>query len=172
MPPNPPETVNIELITMSALFQSKLFEPTTSHRFIASFIFQGVPSTLDFAFQKISGLSRELDVSPYSEGGENLRNTYLAGKVNHGSLVLERGVMTVTPLTGIFENIMRGGKLIYADVIILLLGENSLPVASWTLSNALPVRWSTGDFDAMTSKVLINKLELRYQEMFWLGVKA
>ncbi|HEH9402161.1 TPA: phage tail protein [Aeromonas sobria] len=157
---------------MSSLFHSKLFEPTPSHSFIASFIFRGIPSTLDVGFQKISGLSRELTVSPYSEGGENLRNNYLAGKVNHGSLVLERGVMTVTPLTSIFENIMRGGELIYADVIILLLGENSLPVASWTLSNALPIRWSTGDFDAMTSKILINRLELRYQEMFWLGVKA
>ncbi|RAY96045.1 phage tail protein [Enterobacter cloacae] len=157
---------------MSDLYSPDVFKPSVSHRFITTFLFEGVPSPLDIAFNRISGLSRELNVSQYSEGGENLRNNYLAGKINHGSLILERGMMTVTPLTAIFENIMRGGTLIYADVVILLLGEHSLPVASWTLSNALPVRWQTGDFDASTSKVLINTLELRYQEMFWLGVKA
>ncbi|WP_080416990.1 phage tail protein [Burkholderia ubonensis] len=157
---------------MSNLYASNILEPSPSHLFIACFVFHGIPSPLDFAFQRISGLSRELNVTPRSEGGENIRNSYLADKIHHGSLVLERGVMTATPLMGIFEHIMRGGELIYADVVILLLGAHSLPVASWTLSNALPVRWQTGDFDASTSKVLINTLELRYQEMFWLGVKA
>lgn len=157
---------------MPNLYAPDIFKPSVSHRFITTFVFQGIPSPLDFAFQRISGLSRELHVTPYSEGGENIRNNYFAEKISHGSLVLERGVMTVTPLTGIFEHIMRGGQLIYADVVILLLGEHSLPVASWTLSNALPVRWQMGDFDASASKVLINTLELRYQEMFWLGVKA
>ncbi|KWI32626.1 phage tail protein [Burkholderia ubonensis] len=157
---------------MQNVYAPNIFEPSPSHLFVASFLFQGIPSPLDFAFQRISGLSRELNVTSHSEGGENVRNNYLADKIDHGSLVLERGVMTVTPLTGIFEHIMRGGELIYADVVILLLGAYSLPVASWTLSNALPVRWQTGDFDASTSKVLINTLELRYQEMFGLGVKA
>ncbi|MCQ4054439.1 phage tail protein [Aeromonas sp. SG16] len=157
---------------MLSLHPSKIFEPSLSHHFLTSFIFQGLPSPLDFAFQKINGLTREVSVTPCSEGGENIRNNYLAEKIRHGSLILERGVMTLTPLTGVFESIMRGGKLVYADVIIILLGENSLPVASWTLSNALPVSWSTGDFDALTSKVLINRLELRYQDLFWLGSKA
>ncbi|KVP85354.1 phage tail protein [Burkholderia ubonensis] len=157
---------------MPNLYAPNILEPSPSHHFITSFVFHGIPSPLDCAFQRISGLSRELNVTSYSEGGENIRNNYLAEKINHGSLVLERGVMTVTPLTGIFENIMCGGELTYADVVILLLGAHSLPVSSWTLSNALPVRWQTGDFDASTSKVLINTLELRYQEMFWLGVKA
>lgn len=157
---------------MPSLYPYKVFEPSLSHRFLTSFIFQGVPSPLDFSFHKINGLTRELSVTSYSEGGENIRNNFLANKIQHGSLTLERGVMTVTPLTGVFESIMRGGELIYADVIIILLGEKGLPVASWTLSNALPVSWSTGEFDAMTSKVLINRMELRYQDMFWLGAKA
>ncbi len=80
--------------------------------------------------------------------------------------------MTVTPLTLVFDRVLRGEKAVYADVVIMLLNENSLPVASWTLSNALPVRWSTGDFDANSNTVLVNSLELRYQDMRWLGVKV
>ncbi|WP_455872284.1 phage tail protein [Serratia proteamaculans] len=156
-------------------YAPSIFEPSLSNHFIVTFWFQSIipiPSPLDFAFQQISGLSRELGVTSHSEGGENLRNNYLADKVSHGSLVLKRGVMAVTPLTGIFERTMRGGKLTYCDVVISLLNDLSVPVANWSLSNALPVRWQTDDFDASSSKVLINTLELRYQEMFWLGVRA
>ncbi|CAQ84089.1 MULTISPECIES: phage tail protein [Photorhabdus] len=146
------------------------YTPSVSHRFIASFLFNNIPSPLDIAFQRISGLSRELQTTQHSQGGENARNVWLADKIQHGSLVLERGVMTVTPLTLIFDHVLRGEKAIYADVVIMLLNENYLPVASWTVSNALPVRWSTGDFDANSNAVLVNSLELRYQDMLWLGV--
>ncbi|MGV7961691.1 phage tail protein [Photorhabdus tasmaniensis] len=151
---------------------NNLYTPAVSHRFIASFLFNNIPSPLDIAFQRISGLSRELQTSQHSQGGENARNTWLAEKIQHGSLMLERGVMTVTPLTLMFDRVLRGEKAVYADVVIMLLNENSLPVASWTLSNALPVRWSTGDFDANSNTVLVNSLELRYQDMRWLGVKV
>ncbi|ETS29960.1 phage tail protein [Photorhabdus temperata] len=151
---------------------NNLYTPAVSHRFITSFLFNNIPSPLDIAFQRISGLSRELQTSQHSQGGENARNTWLAEKIQHGSLMLERGVMTVTPLTLVFDRVLRGEKAVYADVVIMLLNENSLPVASWTLSNALPVRWSTGDFDANSNTVLVNSLELRYQDMRWLGVKV
>ncbi|RAX01818.1 MULTISPECIES: phage tail protein [unclassified Photorhabdus] len=151
---------------------NNLYTPAVSHRFIASFLFNNIPSPLDIAFQRISGLSRELQTSQHSQGGENARNVWLAEKIQHGSLILERGVMTVTPLTLVFDHVLRGEKAVYADVVIMLLNENALPVASWTLSNALPVRWSTGDFDANSNTVLVNSLELRYQDMRWLGVKV
>ncbi|OCA54275.1 phage tail protein [Photorhabdus namnaonensis] len=151
---------------------NNLYTPSVSHRFIASFLFNNIPSPLDIAFQQISGLSRELQTTQLSQGGENARNVWLAEKIQHGRLLLKRGVMTVTPLTLIFDRVLRGEKTVYADVVIMLLNENSVPVASWTLSNALPVRWSTGDFDANSNAVLVNSLELRYQDMRWLGVKV
>ncbi|PHM45259.1 phage tail protein [Xenorhabdus mauleonii] len=150
---------------------NKFYTPSVSHRFIASFLFNNIPSPLDIAFQRISGLSRELQTTQLSQGGENARNTWLAEKIQHGSVLFERGVMTVTPLTWMFDRVLRGEKAVYADVVIMLLNEDSIPVASWTLSNALPVRWSTGDLDANNNTVLINSLELRYQDMRWLGVK-
>ncbi|OCQ54021.1 T4-like virus tail tube protein gp19 [Photorhabdus australis subsp. thailandensis] len=149
-----------------------LYTPSVSHRFIASFLFNNIPSPLDIAFQRISGLSRELQTTQHSQGGENARNVWLAEKIQHGSLMLERGVMTITPLTLVFDRVLRGEKAVYADVVIMLLNENALPVASWTVSNALPVRWSTSDFDANSNTVLVSSLELRYQDMRWLGVKA
>ncbi|PHM60362.1 phage tail protein [Xenorhabdus ishibashii] len=145
--------------------------PSVSHRFIASFLFNNIPSPFDIAFQRISGLSRELKTTQHSQGGENIRNTWLAEKIQHKNVVLERGVMIITPLTLVFEHVLSEGKAIYADVVIMLLNEHSIPVTSWTLSNALPIRWSTGDLDANNNSILINSLELSYQDMIWLGVK-
>jgi phage tail-like protein len=149
-----------------------LFEPSPTSRFITTFIFGGIPSPLDIAFQRISGLSRELDVTAYSQGGENASNLYLANKVKHGTLVLERGIMPITPLTLVFDQVMQGKRMIYADVVILLLNHMALPICSWTISNALPVRWQTAALDAAANTLSVNTLELRYQDMSWLGIKA
>lgn len=162
------------------LYAPSLLEPSLANHFRVTFFFKNLAGHITFpisffvdaAFQNISGLSRELGVDPLSQGGENCRNNYLATKVKHGSLVLERGVMSATPVASQFEHIMRGGDPVYCNVFIHLLNDRQLPVANWGISNALPVRWQTGDFDASSSKVLINTIELRYQEMFWLGVRV
>lgn len=146
--------------------------PSVSNCFLVNFLFSGVvPSPLDVSFQRVSGLSRELVVSQQREGGENVRNTWLAEKVNHGSLVLERGVMAATPLTVQFDRILRRESTAFVNVVIMLLNPDFLPLTTWTLSRALPVRWQMGDMDANSDTVLINTLELRYQDMRILGAK-
>lgn len=146
--------------------------PAVAHRFMVNFLFNSLPNPMDIAFQRVSGLSRELQVSQHSQGGENARNFWLAEKIQHGSLVLERGIMAVTPLTWQFDRVLRGEKPVWADVVIMLLNDQNLPLTCWTLSNALPVRWQTGDLDASSNTVAINTLELRYQDMRLLGVKV
>lgn len=145
--------------------------PVVAHHFMVNFLFNDILSPLDIAFQRVSGLSRELTVSQYQQGGENARNLWLAEKVNHGSLVLERGVMNATPLTIQFDRVLRRESTQWANVVIMLLDAASLPVTTWTLGHALPVRWQMGDLDAGSNTVLINTLELRYQDMRMLGVK-
>lgn len=147
-------------------------EYTLKHRFLATFFFNGIPSPLDIRFQRISGLSRELSVSSYREGGENASNLYLPDKVNHGSLVMERGVTNLSPLTYVFDSVLGSGEPFYMDVVIMLLEADSLPVTTWTLSKALPVRWQIDDLNSQNSAFLINTFELRYQNMRLLGVRT
>lgn len=145
--------------------------PAVSHRFIVNFLFNNIPSPFDIGFQRVSGLSRTLAVSQHQEGGENARNIWLAEKVNHGSLVLERGVMNATPLTLQFDRVLRRESTQWANLVIMLLNESSLPITTWMLSHALPVQWQMGDLDANSNTVLVNTLELRYQDMRMLGTK-
>jgi phage tail-like protein len=155
---------------MNAL--EKVFEPSVSHRFLATLFFNNIPSPLDIRFQRISGLGRELKVSEHREGGENESSLYLPDRVTHPTLVLERGVMVVTPLTLTFNEVLSSFDPQYIDLVIMLLNHHSLPICSWTVTDALPVSWHTGDLDAMSNTILINRLELAYSDMQWLGGKA
>jgi phage tail-like protein len=151
----------------------KLFEPEVSHRFLVTFFIKGLPSPLDLRFQHVSGLSKgELGVSVQRQGGVNVDNLYLPEKVRHPPLVLQRGVMVPTPLGMAFEYVLSGLATTYVDVIVMLLNHQSLPVCTWTITDALPVKWQTGALDAQSSTPLINHIELVYRDIQWLGAKA
>ncbi len=156
---------------MSAL--EKLFEPEVSHRFLATFFFKGLPSPMDFRFQRISGLGKgELGVIVQRQGGVNTDNLYFPEHISRPPLVLERGVIVPTPLTLAFEYVLGGFDTTYLDVVIMLLNHQSLPVCTWTVTDALPVKWQTGDLDANSNAPLINHIELVYRDIQWLGAKA
>ena len=151
---------------------NNLYEPVVAHRFLATFFIDFLPSPVDVRFQRISGLNRKMEVTPYREGGNNVGSVNFPERVTHGNLVLERGVMTATPLTLAFQEALHSFRSHYMTAIVMLLNQNNLPVCSWTFTNALPVDWRTGDLDANSSNVLINTLELAYSRMHWLGVAA
>jgi len=150
----------------------QVFDPTVSHRFMATFFIKNIPSPLDISFQSISGLGRELNVQSLHQGGDNVSSFNMPQNVSHANLVLERGVMTVTPMMLSFDQILSAFNLHYCKLIVLLLNNKQFPVCSWTFSNAIPVSWSTDMLDANSSKILINTLELAYEKMHWYGVKA
>lgn len=143
--------------------------PALSHRFLAKFFIKGIPSPMDARFARVSGLGRELQTMQLREGGDNLGAVNLAERVTHGTLVLERGLAMMTPLSVLFELALGQFACTYLNVVILLLDSQSRPLCSWTLTDALPVKWNTGDLDASGNSVLIETLELAYHEMHWMG---
>lgn len=146
-----------------------LSPPALSHRFLVTFFIKGVPSPLDMRFSQVSGLGREMQITSLREGGDNLGTINLAERVTHGTLVLERGVMTATPLTAMFELALGQFKTVYMNAVILLLDGQGHPTCSWILTDVLPVSWQTGSLDASDSRVLIDTLELACHELHWMG---
>jgi phage tail-like protein len=144
--------------------------PTLSHRFWRHFlIIKGIPSPMDIRFARVSGLGRELQITQLRQGGDNLGTVNLAERVTHGTLVFERGLATLTPVTAMFELALGQFANTYLNAVILLLDSHSRPLCSWTITDALPVKWSTGDLDATGNTVLIETLELAYHELHWAG---
>ena len=136
-------------------------------RFSVTFWEDGTdPNLLDIRFQKVSGLSAEVDISPCPEGGQNLYTQMLPNKISYGRLSLERGMVIGSPLNWKFEEAMSKFKFCPSNVQVMLFGEDyTMPLASWKFLKAFPVRWAIGPLDAEQEKVLIDMMELAYTRM-------
>ncbi|MCK6587049.1 MAG: phage tail protein [Polyangiaceae bacterium] len=135
-------------------------------RFGVFFFIAGViPNPVDIRFQKVKGLSLTVRTTPVTEGGQNIYTQQLPVAVEHGNLVLERGMVIGSPLIIEFNATMSLFQFTPSNVIVMLFNEESIPIASWLFMNAFPVRWSLSDLDATEKSILIDTLELSYARM-------
>jgi phage tail-like protein len=141
-------------------------DPIIGMRFGVLFLAGGaVPNPLDIRFQKVSGLSAQVDVTEVGEGGQNLYTQKLPKGVKYGNLVLERGMVVGSPLNLEFNAAMSLFKFATSNVLVTLLDESKLPLAAWLFLKAFPVKWSTSDLNASDAALVIDTMELAYTRM-------
>ncbi len=137
--------------------------PPVGYHFAVIFFAGGlIPSPLDMQFQKVSGLSSEIETSSFKEGGENLYVHRLPNRVTYGNLTLERGLVTGSPLNIDFNHTMSTMKISPGNVLVSLLNEESIPVSAWLFWKTYPVKWSVSDLDATRNSLVIDTMELAY----------
>ena len=144
----------------------KLFDPPMAFRFGVIFLAKGIiPNPIDIRFQKVSGFSASIETSSLDEGGENVSSGFrFPEKVNYENLRLERGLALLSPLNREFDQAMTDLKLRPSNVLVILFGETGIPFAAWLFRKAYPVKWSMTDLDANSSQLVIETMELAYQE--------
>lgn len=124
------------------------------------------PSISDDAFQEVEGLESEIDVETVVEGGENTFVHKLPKQVKHPNLKLKRGLTSLdSDLVTWCKDTLEAGlaKPIKPNSVVVNLNDaEGNPVASWTASNAYPVKWTVGGFDAMKNEIAIETIELAY----------
>ncbi len=136
--------------------------PVGFHFLVVFFIAGIVPNPLDIRFQKVSGISAEIETTDIREGGENVFRHRLPNHVAYNNLVLERGMVIGSPLNVEFNVAMSSMRFTPSNVLVMLLDENSIPLSSWLFQRAYPVKWSTSDLDANANSVVIDTMELAY----------
>src|SRR3954454_16744303 len=137
--------------------------PPLSHRFGVFFFATGaIPNPVDIRFQKVSGLSAEVNTDTIIEGGQNLYTHRIPTKINYNNLVLERGIVTGSPLNTEFNGALSSFRFAPSNVMVTLFSEYSLPIAGWLFMKAYPVKWSFADLDANANTVFIETMELAY----------
>ncbi|MEA5521407.1 phage tail protein [Limnoraphis robusta] len=137
--------------------------PPVGFSFMVVFLMGGVvPNPLDIRFQKVSGISAEIETTDIREGGENVFRHRLPNHVTYNNLVLERGMVIGSPLNVEFNVAMSSMRFTPSNVLVMLLDENSIPLSSWLFQRAYPVKWSTSDLDANANSVVIDTMELAY----------
>lgn len=140
--------------------------PPLSFRFgVLFFIAGAIPNPLDTLFQKVSGLGSTVETYPIEEGGQNFYSQQLPKKIQHDNLVLERGLVVASPLSIEFNVAMSLFKFSPSNVLVTLLDNTRVPIASWLFMNAYPVKWSVSDLDATANTVVIEHMELTYQRV-------
>jgi len=140
--------------------------PPLAYRFGVFFFAGGlIPNPLDILFQKVSGLGTSVDTQTIEEGGQNLYSQLLPNKIQHENLVLERGIVSPSPLSIEFNVAMSIFKFSPSNVLVTLLDNTRIPIVSWLFMKAYPVSWSVSDLDATANEVVIENLELTYQNV-------
>lgn len=128
-------------------------------------------------FQSISGLGTTVDVIEYREGGDPESMRKLPGLVQFDNLTLERGKYIGAqgadllnwmrrvwdPVTGAHAEDFR------AKIVITLLttvgGTDARPACEWTVYQAWPVSYKVGDLQTSSSELLIDTVEIAYENM-------
>lgn len=149
-----------------------MFEyPYTGFRFLVLFeLFPQLPN--DIAFQEVSGLSINVELETYKEGGENRFAHRLPARTTYSDLVLKRGFTLISGVTAWAIDAVENYDYQPCNLLVSLLDENSVPVSSWYVVNAIPIKYDISPFNAEQSQIVIESLTLRYEYYTTLNLSA
>ncbi len=123
-------------------------------------------TSVDAAFQEVSGIDPKVQVQEVAEGGVNDYVHQLPGVTKHSNLVLKRGYVTQMSALALWAQQTVGSTLgtpiITQVIIVSLMASNGFPLVTWTFQDAWPVKWEVGRFDSARNEVLTESLEIAY----------
>ena len=130
-------------------------DPLRGFRFLLEI--QGIASG---GFTRVKGLSRDVKVESYREGGVNEYEHKLLGQVSFPNVVLERGLA----LDDLWQWALDAadGDVQRKTIYIRLQNEAGDKVWAWELAHAVPVKWTASDLDATSHQVVMESLEIAH----------
>nr|DAL35472.1 MAG TPA_asm: tail tube protein [Caudoviricetes sp.] len=129
--------------------------------FARGYNFQVFFDDCKMSFARVSGIERSVATESFCEGGMNHRS-YIKRNANRTEHVMnfERGYAVTDSGNGLQ---LKAGMQFSKDVCIYVTNEASKPVKAYYLSGAVIRKIDVGDFDAMRSELLIEKIEIVYE---------
>ncbi len=138
------------------------FYPPLGFHFRVEFDISGLGKA-DTYFREVSGLNLELEEESIVEGGENRFTQRLPVRAKYPDLILKRGLVGDSNLSVWCRKAIQELDISTATVWATLLNEEHEPLQSYCFVNAWPKKWSVSDFNAESSDIVIENLELAYQ---------
>jgi phage tail-like protein len=114
-------------------------------------------------FTQATGLSVQVDVLEYLEGGRNDMVHKLPSRIKQGNITLKRGVTTEGALLAWFKASVVNVQP--TDLSIKLYDSQGNPQRTWSFAQAYPVKWTVSDFNAGGTEVMTETLEIAHQGM-------
>jgi phage tail-like protein len=144
--------------------------PFTSFHFLVTFELPPLP--VDMQFQDVSGLSVEAQYETYKAGGQNSFEYRLPNRPRYSDLVLKRGYPLLSNITAWMIDAFENYNYQPTNLVIALLDEEHIPISSWYVVNALPVKWELSSFNAEESKIVVETMTLTYDHFRSLSLSA
>ena len=115
-------------------------------------------------FSEVTGFDASVDVMEYREGDMVQTPMKIPGLKKYGNITLKQGLADSMVL---YEWIAEGvnGAVQRKSITITLLDEEETPAASWQVINAWPTKYTAPDFNATSSEVAIETLEIAHEGM-------
>src|SRR5689334_11928099 len=113
-------------------------------------------------FSEIDGLSGEVEVEEYREGGVNGFIHKFPRQTTYPPLRLRRGLSDTSALWNWYHNVTQG-IIKRRNGTIVVLDSEQLPVMWWNFRHAYPTRWIGSQFRANANEVAFEEVELIHQ---------
>ena len=115
-------------------------------------------------FSEVTGFDASIDVIEYREGDMTQTPLKIPGLKKYGNITLKQGLVDSMVL---YEWMKAGleGDVERKTLTITLLDIAGSPAASWQIINAWPVKYTAPDFNATSSEVAIESLEIAHEGM-------
>jgi len=134
-------------------------DPIPSFRFVV--LFDELP---ECGFSDCTGLQVELESQEYIEGGMNSHTWKFPTRAKQTNLTLKRGVVHRL-LWDWLDDIRKGNIKVRSGTIIVFDSSGRLPVMTFQVHKAFPVKWSGPDLSALQNNIAMETLELAHQGM-------
>lgn len=119
--------------------------------------------TVDSNFQEVTGLTAELEVEKYQEGGENGFQHPLPKPAKFPNLVLKRGLLKDSKLITWLQDAIHNFKFDPQNVTVVLMNPKGEPLVSWEFVGAWPVKWDVSAFNSMDNSIVSETIELTFR---------
>lgn len=136
--------------------------PPTGFHFIVRFEGLG-NNVLDHQFQAVEGLSTTLETEEVAIGGENRFKHVLPVRTKYANLVLKRGMLLESKVVEWCVDAIEHFEFKPINLTIILLNELHVPLKTWNVVKAYPVKWEIDSLNSMESKLVTETIELTYQ---------
>ena len=135
-----------------------------------SFHFRVVIDGLATSFNEVDGIEASMEVERVVSGGDDSHCYHVPISKKYEDLILKRGMLKVEDPFFLWckECInapLKTGRIQPKLIVVMLLDESDCPVASWTFSEAYPIKWKIQPLNAEKSEVAIESVTLKYYSM-------
>ena len=118
-------------------------------------------------FTECTGLSGQVEVFDYKEGGMNEYSHKLPGRVTYSNIQLKRGITGSTAMWDWFSSIATAANKAdhMKSVSITQYHADGTVIQRWDLANAYPVKWTGPRFDTAAAAVTVEEFEIAFGEL-------